>query len=38
MAEKLEQAAVREAELERKLKAQGVERQKASFSNLKWIQ
>jgi CRISPR/Cas system-associated endoribonuclease Cas2 len=37
MAEKLEQAAVREAELKRKLKEQGVERQKASFSSLKWI-
>jgi hypothetical protein len=30
-------AAVREkAELDRKLKAQGVEKQKVSFSNLKW--
>jgi hypothetical protein len=36
LAEKLRKAAVREAELESKLKAQGVEKLKGGFSNLKW--
>jgi hypothetical protein len=36
LAEKLMKAAAREAELDMKLKAQGVEKQKVSFSNLKW--
>jgi hypothetical protein len=36
LAEKLRKAAAREAELERKLKAQGVQRLQGGFSNLKW--